>query len=104
MKRKELRKILEDHKDAAPDVRRQLFISYADWIARGAKAQGAAGRWGAVFLGLCVFTAVLLAVRGIGAPLLYGGCGVGAVIGSMLVRIGWVRERDWRRANPFRAE
>ena len=104
MTRDEMRKLLRGLRTAEPGERQRVFASYADWIRQGAKAQGVVAKSGMVLLGVCAFIPLLVTVRGVGSPWIYAGSGLGAVIGLALAWRGARRERDWRRANPFRPE
>jgi hypothetical protein len=55
-----------------------------------------------LILGVCAFCVLLVAVRGLGTIPLYFVLGAGALIGLAGAWIGARRERNWRRANPFK--
>ena len=87
---------------ADPAGRRTLTREYRDWVFRGAKEQG----WyasGGILLGGSVFATLLPTFDGSGFyPIwLYLVCGLAALLGAALLRVGFRKERDWRRANPF---
>lgn len=52
--------------------------------------------------GGCAFCILLAAVRGFGTMPLYVALGAGALVGLAGAWIGARRERNWRRANPFK--
>lgn len=98
----EFKSLRDELKTASAEERRRALGAYSAWIWAGAKAQGG-WRWGLVLFAAALFLAFRLGIAGLGSPLMYAGCAVAALAGFLITRVGFRRERDWRRRNPFRS-
>lgn len=89
-------------KAASPAERSALTSNYIGWIFRGARAQGWRGGVGMTVLGVSAFVALESAIYGFRSIWICALAALGALVGILLTRVAFRRERNWRRENPFR--
>jgi peptidoglycan/LPS O-acetylase OafA/YrhL len=90
------------YKAASPTDRARIIASYRDWVFEGARAQG---RWpaaGLVLGGGSAFVSVMALLDGPRSPIFIGVLILGVCLGVFSARVAARREREWRKANPWR--